>query len=148
MSTWLRLPETRLFALGFPLHLAWEGAQLPLYTLWREAEWSHILYSLTHCTLGDMLILLACYEAIALLNRNRYWLDGAILWNGLAFTILGVGYTIYSEIANVYLEKTWAYTETMPIVPGIEIGLTPLLQWLLIQPFLLWLMLRTRQTET
>lgn len=148
MSTWYRLPETRLLALGFPLHLAWETAQLRLYTLWREAEWDYILYSLAHCTLGDMLILLVCYEIVALLRRDRYWLEGAALWNGMAFTVLGLAYTIYSEINNVYLKKTWAYTEIMPIVPGIEIGLTPLLQWLLIPPLLLWLMLHTRQTDT
>jgi len=43
MNIWRRLPETRLLALGFPLHLVWEGAQLPLYILWREAEWGYIL---------------------------------------------------------------------------------------------------------
>jgi arginine exporter protein ArgO len=142
MNIWRRLPETRLLALGFPLHLVWEGAQLPLYTLWREAEWGYILYSMMHCTLSDMLILLVCYEAVALLNRNRYWLDGAILWNGLALTILGVGYAVYSEINSVYLEKTWAYTEMMPLVPVIGVGISPLLQWAIIPPLMLWLLRR------
>lgn len=143
MNTWRHLPETRLLALGLPLHLTWESAQLPLYTLWREAEWDYILYSLAHCTLGDMLILLLCYEFIVLLKRNRHWLDSTTLWNGLAFTALGAGYTVYSEITNVYLEKTWAYTEMMPRVPFIGVGLAPLLQWTIIPPLMLWL-LRTR----
>ena len=142
MNIWSRLPETRLIAPGFPLHFAWETAQLPLYTLWRESEWSYILYSLLHCTLGDMLILLACYEAVALLSRNRHWLGGTLLWKGPVFTILGVSYTVYSEINNVYLEKTWAYTEMMPLVPVMGVGLAPLLQWVILPPLMLWLLRR------
>ncbi len=145
MSIWRHFPETRLLAFGFPLHSAWETAQMPLYTLWHEADGGYILYSLGHCILGDLLIVLACYECIALLKRDRHWADSATLWNGLAFTVLGAGYTIYSEITNVYIEKSWAYTDAMPIVPIVEIGLAPLLQWLIIPPILLrWVRLSRR----
>ena len=41
---------------------------------------------------------------------------------------------------NVRIKGTWGYTELMPIVPGVEIGGTPFMQWLLIPPILLWLM--------
>ena len=43
-------------------------------------------------------------------------------------------------IVNVRIEKTWGYTELMPIVPVIEIGGMPFLQWVLIPPVLLGLM--------
>ncbi len=142
MNAWRRFPETRLLALGFPLHLAWETAQLPLYTLWRESERDYILYSLAHCTLGDMLILLGSYGVVALLSRNRYWLDEAARWRGLVFALLGVSYTVYSEIVNVYLEKTWAYTDAMPLVPVVGAGLAPVLQWTIIPPLMLWLLRR------
>ena len=125
--------------LALPLELLWEIAQFPLYTVWQEGNWSYILYGLAHCTLGDLLILLIAYWIVALLNRDRYWLQKRIFWNGLLFTALGTAYTIYSEIMNVRIRGTWDYTELMPLVPMINIGGMPFLQWLLILPVLLWL---------
>jgi hypothetical protein len=39
-TPWLELPEFRLMALALPLHLLWEIAQFPLYTVWHQNEWS------------------------------------------------------------------------------------------------------------
>lgn len=57
-----------------------------------------------------------------------------------------MGYTTFSEITNVRVKGTWGYTELMPIVPIVEIGGTPFLQWLLIPPILLALMRLLRRT--
>jgi len=139
-QNWRAIPELQLLVLALPLELLWEIAQFPLYTVWHEGEWSYILYGLAHCTLGDLLILLVVYWIVALLNRDRHWyLDGSIPHIFL-FTLLGVIYTVYSEITNVRIKGTWDYTELMPIIPGVEIGAMPFLQWLLIPPVLLWLM--------
>ena len=137
---WLSIPELQLLMFGLPLELLWEVAQFPLYTVWHEGDWSYILYGLAHCTLGDLLILLAAYWVVALLNRSRYWYRSNILVNGFLFTLLGLGYTIYSEIVNVSIKGNWDYTELMPIVPVIEIGGMPFMQWVLVPPVVLWLM--------
>ena len=137
---WLSIPELQLIMFGLPLQLLWEVAQFPLYTVWHEGDWSYILYGLAHCTLGDLLILLATYWLVALLNRSRYWYRSNILVNGFLFTLLGLGYTIYSEIVNVSIKGNWDYTELMPIVPVIEIGGMPFMQWVLVPPVVLWLM--------
>lgn len=60
--------------------------------------------------------------------------------NIVLFTVLGLTYTIFSEILNTRIKGTWGYTELMPIVPVIEIGGMPFLQWLLIPPILIWFM--------
>jgi hypothetical protein len=126
--------------LALPIQLLWEVAQFPLYDVWHENNWSYILYGLVHCTLGDLLIMLSAYWLVALVNWTRYWYRRGLLPNGLLFTLMGVSYTVYSEIVNVRFEQTWGYTELMPIVPVIEIGGMPFLQWLLIPPVLLFLM--------
>ena len=140
VKDWRSIPEIQLIMLALPLELLWEVAQFPLYTVWQEGDWSYILYGLAHCTLGDLLILLVLYWVVALLNQDRYWYRSSILVNGLLFTALGVAYTIYSETVNVRVKGTWDYTDLMPIVPVIDIGGMPFLQWLLIPPVLLWLM--------
>ena len=45
------------------------------------------------------------------------------------------GYTVYSEWLNVYVKGTWAYSDLMPIVPGLEVGLSPLIQWIVLPTF-------------
>ena len=137
---WLAIPELQVVMFGLPLELLWEVAQFPLYTVWHEGDWGYILYGLAHCTLGDLLILLAAYWVVALLNRSRYWYQSNILVNGFLFTLLGLAYTIYSEIVNVSIKGNWDYTELMPIVPVIEIGGMPFMQWVLVPPVVLWLM--------
>lgn len=138
---WRSSPEIMLLTLGLPLESLWEIAQFPLYEVWHENNWSYILYGLVHCTLGDLLILLATYELVALAASGRDWYLRHPVSGGALFTLLGLGYTIYSEYYNVRIQSTWGYTEHMPIVPGIEIGGTPFLQWLLI-PFVLVSLMR------
>lgn len=51
----------------------------------------------------------------------------------------GLGFTVFSEWVNVYRLGAWAYKSAMPLVAGI--GLTPLLQWLIV-PVLMILTVR------
>ena len=138
--TWQRVPEIQLLVLGLPLHLLWEIAQFPLYTVWHEGTWGYILYGLAHCTFGDLLILLVAYEIVAVLAGSRYWVYRSKPVYVLLFTLIGVVYTVWSETINVRVKGTWGYTELMPLVPGVEIGGMPFLQWLLIPPLLVWFM--------
>lgn len=136
------IPEARLLVLALPLELLWEIAQYPLYDVWHQNDWGYILYGLAHCTFGDLLILLSCYVITSVIDWNRFWFRDNVFLYGLIFTTLGVLYSIYSEIQNVRVKGTWGYTELMPLIPGIEIGGMPFLQWVLIPPVLLWLMIQ------
>lgn len=105
------------------------------------------MYGLAHCTLGDLLILLTIYVLVALLNRDRRWIDRKPAFNGFLFTLAGLGYTIYSEHTHARIKGTRGYTDLMPIVSVVEIGGTLFLQWLLIPPILLGLMRMLRRAR-
>jgi len=45
---------------------------------------------------------------------------------------LGLAYTFYSEWRNVVVRGSWAYSNLMPVIPALETGLSPLLQWLIV----------------
>lgn len=47
-------------------------------------------------------------------------------------------YTILSERYNL-VQGSWAYSSLMPMVPGLKIGLSPLLQWLIVPVVAWWL---------
>ena len=46
--------------------------------------------------------------------------------------LLGTAYTVFSEWLNIEIRRSWSYTETMPVVPGLGTGVTPLLQWVIV----------------
>jgi len=145
-QSWKKTPEYLLLLISLPLQLLWEIAQFPLYTVWHEGDWGFILYGLVHCTLGDLMILLSVFWLVSILNRSRLWVFSPSMPNIVLFTVIGLAYTIFSEILNTRIKGTWGYTELMPIVPVIEIGGMPFLQWILIPPILIWLMQLMRPT--
>lgn len=137
-----RLPEwplaIRRYVWGsFALHLVWEIVQLPLYTLWTTGTLSQQAFAILHCTVGDTMIAgLGLLLALAVINRSTWpAAGGRIIWVCVLF--LGVGYTLYSEWLNVTVRRSWAYSEWMPIIPFIGIGLSPVLQWFIVPTLVL-----------
>jgi len=59
-------------------------------------------------------------------------------------TGLGIAATVYLERMNTQVWKNWAYADAMPVVPWIDVGLTPLLQWVLLPPAVLALCSRRK----
>ncbi len=54
-------------------------------------------------------------------------------WTGGAIVVIGaMAFTAWSEWYNVYRVGNWGYTASMPMIFGI--GLSPLLQWLILPP--------------
>lgn len=54
---------------------------------------------------------------------------------GGALAVTGaLAYTAWSEWYNVYRAGSWGYTASMPLI--FSIGLSPLLQWLILPPVL------------
>ena len=120
--------------LAFALNLTWEIAQVRLYTLWAEADGLTVAWSLFHCTLGDVLIALALFALAGMALQRADW-PVSRPWPGGAMVVSGaIAYTAWSEWYNVYRAGSWAYTVSMPLIFGI--GLSPLLQWLILPPVL------------
>jgi hypothetical protein len=129
-----------LLALG--LHLAWEIGQLPFYTLWEEREIWRIALYVMHCVLGDVMIATLTYLAVALAWRQLNWLRQRPWAGGMMLITMGMGYAVFSEWYNVYRIESWAYSDAMPLVFGV--GITPLMQWLVVPGVMLVLIKRTR----
>ena len=128
-------------ALSLLLNLVWEIAQLPLYAIWKDESPAGIAYALMHCTAGDTLIAAATFLLTGAVLRDSDWVS-SLPWRGGAMaTTFGFAYTAYSEWHNVYRVGAWTYSPAMPLVFGI--GLSPLVQWLVI-PVSMVFILRAR----
>lgn len=116
--------------------LAWEIAQLPLYTLLEEPRLGSIVYAVAHCTVGDSMIGTAALVLALILIRaseRATWPGTRIV---LLMVFLAVAYTLPSERINL-ARGNWAYSVWMPVLPWIKVGLAPVLQWVTV-PFAAW----------
>lgn len=155
-GAWYRDRDARsLIAFGYlpwlgGLNLLWETAQLPLYTLWSEASADTIAFSVAHCTAGDIAIGAAALILVLVLGRagalSQWRWRRIAVWTALA----GTAYTVFSEWSNTAILGSWAYSELMPTlnVAGIEIGLSPVLQWLMLPPLALYLSGKSRRLRS
>jgi hypothetical protein len=114
-------------------NLAWEILHLPLYTIWTTGSLSEQAFAVAHCTGGDLLIALSSLMISLLFAGNRHWPARSYMQVAMPTIALGIAYTGFSEWLNVAVRKSWAYSEWMPVIPiAGGIGLSPLLQWLVI----------------
>lgn len=140
MDSWsVRIPEFAIAGFGFLLHFLWEMLQVPWFAGMLEASHGSVVWLCVQATVGDVVILIISFWLASACVRYRSWLlkgerrpAGVLVAVGLAFTIA------FEWFATGPLER-WSYAETMPVVPGIGVGLTPILQWILLPPLVLWL---------
>lgn len=123
-------------------HMAWEVVQLPLYTLWADETLLYNAFAVVHCTGGDLLIALAALMIAVVTVGSREWPRRAHGRVVVVATLIGVGYTVYSEWLSTGVRASWAYTDAMPALPPLGTGLTPFLQWVILPPLGLWLCAR------
>ncbi|MBA5775582.1 hypothetical protein H2509_00420 [Stappia sp. F7233] len=113
-------------------HLIWETAHIPLYTIWVDGSWGEIAFAIVHCTGGDLLIAMSTLLLSLFLVGRQAWPAahaGQVLLLAIAF---GVSYTVFSEWLNIVVRAAWAYRDIMPVVPVLDAGLTPLMQWVIV----------------
>ncbi len=133
------------------LNLAWELAQLPLYTIWREANAGYIAFAVAHCTVGDILIGAAALALALIATRAGPLARWRWLQVALVATAAGAAYTLVSEWMNTSLRQGWQYSGLMPTLElgGFAVGVSPLAQWLVVPSLALFLTRRsTRRAES
>ena len=113
----------------FAFHFAWEMAQGNLFRqmqsmpFWRAAAWC------ARAAAGDLVITTIAFSAAAMSGGLHWPLIRRRLSPALIFLTVGILITIGYEIYAVSTGR-WAYDEQMPQIFGI--GLSPLLQWIVI----------------
>ena len=113
-------------------NLMWEAFHLPLYTIWTSGSLQEQAFAVLHCTVGDVLIALAALAVALITVGTKVWPVEHHRPVLLVALVVGVAYTVFSEWYNIVVRANWAYSSLMPVVPLINTGLSPLLQWLVI----------------
>jgi len=134
----------RYFLLMVPASVAWEFAQMPLYTLWETGTRAEIVFAALHCSVGDWLIAAGSLALAAALAGGRTWPHQHYARVAALAVALGLAYTIFSEWLNIEVRQSWAYRDAMPRLPLLGTGLSPVLQWLILPTAGFWLLARPR----
>ncbi|MCV0438862.1 MAG: hypothetical protein K5880_09530 [Hydrogenophaga sp.] len=135
-----RLPEFNVIVFALLLNYPWEFLQVPLFADMPQAAHWDAIRTCTRATLGDAVIMLIAYWTVGLVARNRSWVLAPSTARILMFAATGVVITIAIErlaVAGIWLGG-WRYSSLMPVVPGIGVGLSPLLQWVVLPPLVIW----------
>lgn len=142
MPRWTSQPLWSFFSTlcisTFGMNWLWEMAQMRAYKEMARAPWWGTVLPCTLATLGDVLFTLLVYGVGALASGHIEW-GTTGRWNVYATAaFLGAGLAMAIEW-KARLSGTWSYTEHMPIVPGLSVGLWPLLQLTLLVPVAFWI---------
>jgi general stress protein CsbA len=119
----------RIALLAFVLNLTWELAQGPLYKGY-EYDFQHISFC-TLASVADVLMVLLLYLGFARMLKEPFW--AGFLSGPRIFSLMAVGAVgaVLAEIRHTW-EGNWAYADTMPLLPIVQVGLSPVLQFTLL----------------
>ena len=112
--------------LAFLLNFAWELSHCPLFK-GCGFDYAHVTF-LALASLADAILAALLYLSFALVYQNGIWAYS--LTARRCFWVMVVGGTgaVVSEMAHL-AAGNWAYTASMPLILGIGVGITPVLQF-------------------
>jgi len=140
--TWL--PEFNVAVFALLLNFPWEVLQMSLFVEMADAPLVEAIKGCSQASLGDMVIMLIAYACVSLIARSRRWVLAPSRRELTGFVAIGVSITAVIEwlaLGGRWI-GSWTYAPEMPVVPGVGIGLVPLLQWVALPLLVAWFVRR------
>lgn len=133
-------PEFNLAVFSLLLIFPWELLHAPLFEGMAAAPHSVVISACLQATLGDLVIVLLAHASVVVVKRRRRWVLAPSRREVVGFVAVVVGITAMIEWLATWghWAQTWAYSSAMPLIPGVGLGISPLLQWVVVPPTVLW----------
>lgn len=129
-------------AYSFILNFAWEMLQMPLFQ-----NMSLDLQSTLFCALAsvaDTIMVLLIFYGFALLYNNNRWMMRPKPYRIALLVIAGGAGAVLAELRHINL-GTWSYSTHMPMMPGLKVGLVPVIQFMFLPGIIYLLALGFKQ---
>lgn len=127
-----------LAATAFGLNWFWEMLQMPAYAEMAGLTWRQTALRCTQATVGDTAITLAIFGVGALAAGRLQWACDGSYNVYLVASLLGAACAVAYEWRALGSGR-WSYTDKMPVVPVLDVGLWPLMQLALLVPAAFWM---------
>ena len=130
-------PLAGLFGVSVVLNYFWEIAQSFLFV--GMDSWENIWWHCFVASLGDGLLVLSIHAAgWRFFRRSDWFMDPHLKGYGVML-LTGLVLAIAVEWLAVHVLQRWTYSADMPVLPGVNIGIVPLLQMLMLPPLIFYI---------
>ena len=119
---------------AFLFNVAWEILQIPLFK-GGVYEWQHILFCVL-ASVADVIMVLLIYFGFALIYKNILWIKELNIKRILLLILTGGAGAVLAELWHLSI-GTWSYADAMPMIPIVDVGLSPVLQFMIL-PMLIY----------
>ena len=119
---------------AFFFNVAWEILQIPLFK-GGVYEWHHILFCAL-ASVADVIMVLLIYYGFALIYKNALWVKNLKTNRIILLVLTGGAGAVLAEIRQVSI-GTWSYASAMPLIPIVNVGLSPVIQFMIL-PILIY----------
>lgn len=123
-----------MIVFAFLLNIAWELIQIPLYKN-PAYDTNHIAFCAL-ASLADVLMVLLLYFGLSFIFKDPFWLQDFKLKRVLLLVLIGGAGAVLSEMRHLSL-GSWGYNDSMPIIPVVNVGISPVLQFMIL-PLLIY----------
>lgn len=113
------------------LHFAWESWHVRFYSGYENL--SPYLPLALWASIADVFYVLGAVLFVSLFKEGIGWLAKPKRADLFGLATTGFFIAIFVEYKAMIFEK-WHYLETMPIIPWLEVGLSPILQMTILLP--------------
>lgn len=132
-----------VFLVAFFFNLMWEHAHYALYDCAAGCAVATLsslsfLPLLVRASIFDAFFITTLFIALSFLHRSLGWLHNISFADIVGIAIAGLSYATLVERHALTIGK-WQYAGNMPIVPLLQVGLTPFIQLALLSLLTYWM---------
>lgn len=124
-----------IFVVAVVVNYVWELAQAPLY-VGMEIYNSAVFWHCFVASLGDGFMVLLIVAASWIILHRQNWFQQPVVSGYLVMLATGFFIAVMVEWLGVRILRRWEYSEKMPMLPGLSIGLIPIAQMLFLPPLI------------
>ena len=123
----------------------WEMLHMPLFVGLPIQELSSWLICLV-ASFGDANIILFIWFCGLLIYKDLWWIRKITIPRVLLVVVMGFLITWIFEVHAISSGR-WIYSSIMPIIPVINVGLSPILQMIILPPLILFIISKRLHVE-
>lgn len=123
---------------SFMLNFVWEKTHVVLYKDYSDFVAKFFIPVSIYTAFIDTILVLIIYFLNAVIFQDFLWVKRINYFNILITGIFGIFIATFIEQRALNLGK-WAYTDSMPILPILNVGLSPVLQMILLPVIIFYL---------
>ncbi|MDA2917067.1 hypothetical protein MYX64_09555 [Nitrospinae bacterium AH_259_B05_G02_I21] len=126
-----------LYGVAVAVNFIWEVPQMAFYEWW-GASWSVGLLICLQAALGDGLLVLTLYGLGYAFFRQRNWILQPSVAGYSLLVLAGMVIAVAIEMHALAWGR-WAYNALMPVIPGLGVGLVPVVQMMILPTLIAFL---------